>query len=172
LDQLVEIAQRVEDEYGDGELKQYLNAVGVTGIDGELKNLIFAADGPKPRIVLRDAVNNVIEIVKNAEHCLVFDRPLGPEGLTWQALVTGGEPAWVQATRERRPGASTNGSNGLLETTTLRSSSCARMPSVTARMAALSYLPWCHRSISITTPTPRPSLGLRGECLGASGWTS
>jgi very-short-patch-repair endonuclease len=87
LDQLLEIARRVEDEYGDGELEQYLSAVGVTGIEGELKNLIFAADGPKPRIVLRDAVNNVIEIVKNAEHCLVFDRPLGPEGLTWQALV-------------------------------------------------------------------------------------
>ncbi len=87
LDQLLEIARRVEDEYGDGELERYLNSVGVTGIEGELKNLIFAADGPKPRIVLRDAVNNVIEIVKNAEHCLVFDRPLGPEGLTWQALV-------------------------------------------------------------------------------------
>ncbi len=77
----------MEDEYGGGELAQYLNAVGVTGVDGDLKNLIFAADGPKPRIVLRDAVNNVIEIVENAEHCLVYDRPLGPDGLTWQALV-------------------------------------------------------------------------------------
>jgi hypothetical protein len=56
-------------------------------VDGELKNLIFAADGPKPRIVLRDAVNSVIEIVENADHCLVYDRPLGPDGLTWQALV-------------------------------------------------------------------------------------
>jgi len=33
------------------------------GVAGDLKNLIFAADGPKPRIVLRDAINNVIEIV-------------------------------------------------------------------------------------------------------------
>lgn len=40
LDRLIEIAQRVEDEYGDGEL----------------------------------------EIAENAEHCLVFDRPLGPDG--------------------------------------------------------------------------------------------
>lgn len=51
LDQLLEIAQRLEDEYGDGELERYLNAVGVTGIEGDLKNPIFAADGPKPRIV-------------------------------------------------------------------------------------------------------------------------
>jgi very-short-patch-repair endonuclease len=86
-DQLLDIARKVADEYGGEELEQYLTGVGVTGVDGELKNLIFAADGPKPRIVLRDAVNNVIEIVENAEHCLVYDRPLGPDGLTWQLLV-------------------------------------------------------------------------------------
>jgi hypothetical protein len=85
--QLVEIARKVEDEFGGEALRQYLNAVGVTGVDGELKNLIFAADGPKPRIVLRDAVNNVVDIVSNAEYCLVYDGPLGPDGLTWQALV-------------------------------------------------------------------------------------
>jgi hypothetical protein len=86
-EELVEIARRVVDEYGADDLEQYLGGVGVTGVDGELKNLIFAADGPKPRIVLRDAVNNVIEIVENAENVLVYDRPLGPDGLTWQLLV-------------------------------------------------------------------------------------
>ena len=58
------------------------------GIDGELKNIIFASAGPKPEIVLRDAVNNVVEIVKNSEHCLVYDRPLLEDGLSWQDLVT------------------------------------------------------------------------------------
>ncbi len=36
----------------------------VRGVDGELKNIIFASSGPKPEIVLRDAVNNIVEIVK------------------------------------------------------------------------------------------------------------
>jgi very-short-patch-repair endonuclease len=87
LEDLISFVGRIADEYGDEGLEKYLTGFGVTGVDGELKNLIFAADGPKPRIVLRDAVNNVIEIVENADHCLVYDRPLGPEGLTWQALV-------------------------------------------------------------------------------------
>jgi hypothetical protein len=60
--------------------------LGAHGVAGELKNLIFAADGPKPRIVLRDAVNNVIDIVENAQYCLVYD-PLAEHGLTWRDLV-------------------------------------------------------------------------------------
>jgi hypothetical protein len=52
-----------------------------------MKNLIFAADGPKPRIVLRDAVNNVIDIVEDAEQCLIYDQPLAEHGLTWRELV-------------------------------------------------------------------------------------
>jgi hypothetical protein len=87
LEDLLSFVGKIADEYGDEGLEKYLTGFGVTGVDGELKNLIFAADGPKPRIVLRDAVNNVIEIVENADHCLVYDRPLGPDGLTWQALV-------------------------------------------------------------------------------------
>jgi hypothetical protein len=54
----------------------------VTGVGAELKNLIFAANGPKPRIVLRDAINNVIEITENAEFCMVYDRPLAEAGLS------------------------------------------------------------------------------------------
>ena len=46
-----------------------------------MKKLIFAADGPKPKIVLRDAINNDLEIGENAEHCLVCDRGLGLTGL-------------------------------------------------------------------------------------------
>jgi hypothetical protein len=66
--------------------------------DGELKQLIFAANGPKPRIVLRDAINNVIEIVENSEHCLVYDRPVGPNGLSWGDLTE-----WWAAAEGRDP---------------------------------------------------------------------
>ncbi|GAA0986638.1 hypothetical protein GCM10009555_064490 [Acrocarpospora macrocephala] len=58
------------------------------GVSGTMKNIIFAADGPKPEIVLGDAVNNDIRIVCNAENCLVYDRPLKPEGLTWADLLS------------------------------------------------------------------------------------
>jgi very-short-patch-repair endonuclease len=36
---------------------------------------------------LRDAINNVIEIVANADKCLVYDRPIGAAGLTWGELT-------------------------------------------------------------------------------------
>lgn len=52
------------------------------------KNLIFAAIGPKPKIVLRGAVNNDAEIVQNAENCLVYSDPLSAHGLTWRQMVT------------------------------------------------------------------------------------
>jgi len=88
LPELLEIAQRVVDEYDDAQLEQLLSGEdGLRGVAGELKNIIFAAVGPKPRIVLRDAINNVIEIVEGAERCLVYDRPLPANGLDWGALV-------------------------------------------------------------------------------------
>lgn len=57
------------------------------GVDGTVKNLIFAANGPKPEIVFRDAVNNDIQIVRNGEYCLVFDKPLPKQGLLWKDLL-------------------------------------------------------------------------------------
>jgi hypothetical protein len=57
------------------------------GVGREFKNLIFAANGPKPEIVLLDATTNEIKIVKNEEYCLVYDRPLGENGLLWEELV-------------------------------------------------------------------------------------
>ncbi len=59
---------------------------------GELKNLVFASSGPKPKLVLRDALANTIEITENAHTCLVYDRPLPEEGLTWTRWSTGGPP--------------------------------------------------------------------------------
>ncbi|WP_282947884.1 hypothetical protein [Cellulomonas endometrii] len=57
------------------------------GVGGPTKNLIFAANGPKPEIVLRDAVNNDIEIVANADYCLVYAEPIPPEGLSFAHLI-------------------------------------------------------------------------------------
>jgi len=56
-------------------------------VRGSMKNLIFAAVGPKPEIVLHDAVNNDLRIVRNEENCLVYDRPLAGHGLLWSELA-------------------------------------------------------------------------------------
>ncbi|WP_433530971.1 hypothetical protein ACQPYA_02245 [Micromonospora sp. CA-263727] len=85
--QLVTLAVRILEDHADDALQQLVNRAGARGVVGDFKNLIFAADGPKPELVLRDAVNNVIEIVKHGEHCLVYDRPLPADGLSWAALV-------------------------------------------------------------------------------------
>ncbi|WP_281179569.1 hypothetical protein [Micromonospora rosaria] len=57
------------------------------GVRGTMKNLIFAAIGPKPEIVLIDAVNNDLRITGNVQNCLMYDRPLPARGLTWAALA-------------------------------------------------------------------------------------
>lgn len=57
------------------------------GVGTPAKNLIFAANGPKPELVLRDAVNNDIEIVRNGEFCLVYDQPIPADGLTFSNLI-------------------------------------------------------------------------------------
>ncbi|MFI9010560.1 hypothetical protein ACIGNX_25325 [Actinosynnema sp. NPDC053489] len=59
----------------------------IRGVDGELRNLIFASTGPKPEIILKDAINNIVEVTKNAEFCLFYDRSLTDAGLTWGSLV-------------------------------------------------------------------------------------
>ena len=46
----------------------------------KVKNLIFAANGYKPEIVLSDSVSNDIKIVKNAEFCLIYDLPIPDTG--------------------------------------------------------------------------------------------
>lgn len=52
---------------------------------GRPKNLIFASQ-TKPDLRFRDAVSNDIEIVTNADKVLVYDRPIGPDGLRWSDL--------------------------------------------------------------------------------------
>jgi len=87
LPDLLTIARAVLAEWDDDELEQLVARAGVTGVPGELKNLIFASTGPKPQIVLRDAINNTVEITKGADTCLIYSRPLAEAGLTWSDLA-------------------------------------------------------------------------------------
>jgi len=52
---------------------------------GRPKNLIFASS-VKPDLRIRDALNNDIEIVTNADRVLVYDRPISVAGLRWHDL--------------------------------------------------------------------------------------
>lgn len=56
-----------------------------TGGNRSPKNLIFASP-EKPDIRFRSAVDNDIEIVSNADKVLVYDRPIGADGLRWRDL--------------------------------------------------------------------------------------
>jgi hypothetical protein len=88
VSELLALGTRVYEEHSAvPELQAALGRSSVTGVDGSIQNLIFAADGPKPRIVLRDALNNVIEIVENEQYCLVYDNQVSEAGLTWGELV-------------------------------------------------------------------------------------
>lgn len=58
-----------------------------SGVDGKPKNLIFASIGPKPELGFADAINNDITVLRNGEYCLVYERPIPDEGLTWEDLV-------------------------------------------------------------------------------------
>lgn len=57
------------------------------GVRCRPKNLIFASS-IKPDIRFKDAINNDIEIATNADKVLVYDRPIGSGGLTWNDLQT------------------------------------------------------------------------------------
>jgi hypothetical protein len=58
-----------------------------SGVGGAMKNLIFASIGPKPEIVIRDAVNNDVEIIAHADKVLVFDKVLSSsQMLSWTVL--------------------------------------------------------------------------------------
>lgn len=54
-------------------------------VKGRPKNLIFAS-ADKPDLRFRDALDNDVEIVTNADKVLVYDRPIGNDGLRWSDL--------------------------------------------------------------------------------------
>lgn len=74
LPELLALGRDVAAVYDDNRVLNHLLGMDAPGgVRGEMKNLIFAADGPKPRIVISDAINNDLQIVENAEYCLVYD---------------------------------------------------------------------------------------------------
>lgn len=85
--ELLRIAREVVLDYPHAALVEMLAFVDGGGVGGTLKNIIFAALGAKPQIVLRDALNNDVEIVEGAGRCLIYDDALGEDGLTWRTLV-------------------------------------------------------------------------------------
>ncbi len=88
LPELLALGRDVAGVYDDDRVLNHLLGLdGPRGVRGEMRNLIFAADGPKPRIVLRDAISNDLKVVENEQHCLVYDQPLSMTGLTWRQLT-------------------------------------------------------------------------------------
>ncbi len=87
LPELVELARKVTNVYDDQVLSRLLTLADAVGVRGEMRNLIFAPLGPKPKIVLSDAVNNDLQLTDNPGDALVYDRPLAESGLTWRELV-------------------------------------------------------------------------------------
>ncbi len=86
-DFLIDLATKVIERYQSDKLKVVLSRF-TGGVSGEIKNIIFAANGPKPDLVLTDAVHNTVDIVANAEYCLVYDKPITSKGLLWNDLVS------------------------------------------------------------------------------------
>jgi hypothetical protein len=87
LPELLALGRDVGEVYDDDRvLNDLLGISGPGGVRGEMKNLI-SATGPKPRIVISNAISNDLEVVENGEHCLFYDRTLSPAGLTWRQLT-------------------------------------------------------------------------------------
>ena len=93
LPRLAQLGRRIVDE-SDVDVTglaalvdSYDRDTGRDGVDSPAKNLIFAANGPKPELVLRDAINNDVEITRNAEFCLVYERPIPADGLKFGHLI-------------------------------------------------------------------------------------
>jgi very-short-patch-repair endonuclease len=84
---LIDLATRVIERYQSDNLKIVLSRF-MGGVSGEIKNIIFAANGPKPELVLTDAVHNTVDIVANAQYCLVYNKPITSKGLLWSDLVS------------------------------------------------------------------------------------
>jgi len=55
------------------------------GVRTTPKNLIFASN-VKPDLRFSDAVNNDVEVVTGRDDVLIYDRQIGPEGLSWKDL--------------------------------------------------------------------------------------
>lgn len=77
----------------DGYPQFHLRPLG-RGTARRPRNLIFASLG-KPDIRFTSALDNDIEIAERADQVLVYDRPIGKDGLLWSDLLS-----WWQETRD------------------------------------------------------------------------
>jgi len=67
---------------------RYAYKVSLTnGVTGNIKNLIFASTSYKPEIIIKDALNNDLEIVTNKDSVLIYDELIPNDGLKWIDLV-------------------------------------------------------------------------------------
>jgi len=50
-----------------------------------------------------DAISNDIEIVRNGEYCLMYDKPLGASGVSWRDLTAwfGNSLTWPASTTRK-----------------------------------------------------------------------
>ncbi|MFT4509397.1 hypothetical protein [Caballeronia sp. 15711] len=135
-----------------------------SGVAGTLKNLFFASTGEKPERVFRDALNNDVEITKNADKVLVFDRTLPSSGLLlwtdlrdWYAEVQGiddSDGAKEQLFRRLRQSVHRADSPG--ELAVFQGYYECFGKELGERLPAL-----VHRSICITTPTQSVNAGTK-----------
>lgn len=121
------------------------------GVQGSTNNLIFASTGPKPDLVLRDAVSNDIEVIANGDTCLIYDQPLPAGGLKFSDLV-----AWWAAHASCPSVLDTRASRGTSISGWSRRSRthqrfCCSGPTTHASGTTRTSLRLCRRSISTTT---------------------
>ncbi|MFD0535054.1 hypothetical protein ACFQY7_16205 [Actinomadura luteofluorescens] len=150
---------------------------------GAVKQLVFAADGPKPKIVLADLVSGDIRITENEQYCLVYDQPIKRASLTWGDLL-----AWWR-TRRSFPKevpdvdvAVISGGDSTHRYTSFQSqrsvgreaqSKCFFTPTpICSQLAMLvpASLLWCHKYMCIMIHRHAGSAGARIARLGANAW--
>lgn len=57
------------------------------GVDVAVHNIIFAACGVKPDIVIEDALSNKLRIIGDESKCLFYNQTIGTNGLSWRDMI-------------------------------------------------------------------------------------
>ncbi len=145
------------------------------GVPGTMKNLIFAADGPKLEFVLGDAVNNDVLVVRNEEFCLVYDRALGTTGLTWEIYFPGGGRGKHTPRTWTTPTSGETSTSGFRRRWRVNQSVFFSTPTASgtpSMRAEQRPPPCCPRCTSTSTRRPAESEPARTVPLRVSAWTS
>ncbi|USK71260.1 hypothetical protein [Peribacillus asahii] len=88
--ELLVVAEKVISEFGSEKLEMMVASIH-GGRKGDVKNLIFASNGPKPTVSF-DLINGKIKSITDKKYCLIYDKPIFPaQGLTLGDL----EQWWV-----------------------------------------------------------------------------